>query len=152
MIHRVKKLFAKGGGTRPGAQDETGPHDVVVATCALLLEMANIDGEFSETERERIISLLKRNYHLSDEHAHALIEASHEELERTIDLWQFTNLINESYSLEEKICIIEMVWQIIYTDGTLDMHEDYLVHKLAKLLRLTHGELIDAKLKVLHDS
>ena len=152
MIHRVKKLFAKGSGTRPGAQDKRGRHDVVLATCALLLEMANIDGEFSEAERNRIISLLKRTYDLSDENAQALIKASDEELERSIDLWQFTNLINETYSSEEKTRIIEMMWQIIYTDGTLDMHEDYLVHKLAKLLRLTHGELIDAKLKILNNN
>jgi uncharacterized tellurite resistance protein B-like protein len=150
MIQRVKKLFASRSGTRPGAQNERGPHDVVVATCALLFEMANIDGEFSKAERERIISLLKKTYNLSDENAQALIEASHEELEQSIDLWQFTNLINESYSFEEKTRIVEMMWQIIYTDGTLDMHEDYLVHKLAKLLRLTHGELIDAKLKILN--
>ena len=43
-----------------------------------------------------------------------------------------------------------MVWEIIYTDGILDKHEDYLVHKLANLLRLSHEQLIEAKLKVLH--
>ena len=45
-----------------------------------------------------------------------------------------------------------MVWKIAYADGRLDKHEDYLVHKLAKLLRLTHNQLIDAKLKIIHSS
>ena len=45
--------------------------------------------------------------------------------------------------------IVEMVWKIAYADGFLDKHEDYLVHKLANLLRLTHKQLIDVKLKII---
>ena len=62
---------------------------------------------------------------------------------------QITNLINQNYSIEEKIRIIEMIWKLAYTDGKLDKHEDYLVHKLARLLRLTHKQLIEAKFKVI---
>ena len=109
--------------------------------------MANIDHEFSETERESMTGLLKDRYGLSDKYVSELMDASQEELEGSIDLWKFTNLINQNYSTEEKIQVVEMVWQIVYADEKLDKHEDYLVHKLAKLLRLTHKQLIDAKLK-----
>jgi len=148
MIDLVKRFFAKGKGAHLADEGKTESHDVRVAVCALFLEMANIDGEFSASERENVISLLRRQYQLSDEHIAELIEASKKQLEGSIDLWQFTNLINQNYSREEKIQIIEMVWQIVYADGRLDKHEDYLVHKLAKLLRLTQKDLIDAKLKV----
>ncbi len=100
--------------------------------------------------KSRVFNIIKKDYHLSDEHTAALIEAADEELKRSIDLWKFARLINQNYSTDEKIQIIEMVWRVIYTDGKLDKHEDYLVHKLANLLRLTHNELIDAKLKVIH--
>jgi uncharacterized tellurite resistance protein B-like protein len=150
MIDLVKKFLGKSSSDVSGAEKETTSHDVRIATCALLLEMAHIDGEFSELERESIINIIKKDYDLSDEHAVALIEAAGEELKRSIDLWKFARLINQNYSTDEKIEIIEMVWKVIYTDGKLDKHEDYLVHKLANLLRLTHKELIDAKAKVLH--
>jgi uncharacterized tellurite resistance protein B-like protein len=114
--------------------------------------MAHIDDEFSESEQENIIRILKRDYQLSDEYAAELIQATEEELKGSIDVWRFTNLINQNYSTEEKNQIIEMVWKIAYADGRLDKHEDYLVHKLAKLLRLTHKQLIDAKLKIIHSS
>ena len=113
--------------------------------------MANIDGEFTDVERKNILSILKGHFQFSNEYADELLEASNEELKRSIDLWQFTNLINQNYSRDEKIQIIEMVWQIVYADGRLDKHEDYLVHKLAKLLRLTHKQLIDAKLKIIRN-
>lgn len=148
MMDLVKRFFAKGKGAQLTDQGKTESHDVRVAVCALFLEMANIDGEFSGSEREDVMALLKRRHGLSDEHILELMEASKKQLEGSIDLWQFTNLINQNYSREEKIQIIEMVWQIVYADGRLDKHEDYLVHKLAKLLRLTQKDLIDAKLKV----
>jgi uncharacterized tellurite resistance protein B-like protein len=148
MMDLVKRFF---GRTPKGEGDQIrdGSHDVHIATCALLLEMASIDGEFSDSERNRIISILKRDYHLPAEHALELIKASNEELDGSVDLWRFTNLINHNYSVEEKIRIIRTVWEIAYTDGKLDKYEDYLVHKLAKLLHLTHKQLIDAKLRVL---
>jgi uncharacterized tellurite resistance protein B-like protein len=149
MIDLVRRFFEKDKGTGSAHQGHTGPHDVRVAVCALFLEMAQADGAFSASERDNVISLLKRQYGLSEEHVVALMGASQKGLQESIDLWQFTNLINQNYSRDEKIQIIEMVWQIVYADGRLDQHEDYLAHKLAKLLRLSHKDLIDAKLKIL---
>jgi len=148
MIDLVKKFFSKRSHDDSSNQRRQRPRDIRIATCALLLEMSNIDGEFSALERENIISILKRNFDLSDEHATTLLEASNEELKGSIDIWQFTNLINQNYSIEEKIRVVEMVWDVVYADGKLDKHEDYLVHKLATLLRLTHKQLIEAKLKM----
>ena len=148
MIDRFKKFFGNDAQERP---DKTAPqqtHDVLVATCALLLEMAHIDGEFSDVERERIMSILKSQYNLSEEDALDLMDAAREEITKSIDLWQFTNLINKNYTEEEKIRIIETIWRVVYADGILEKYEDYLVHQLGKLLRLTHSQLIEAKLKV----
>jgi uncharacterized tellurite resistance protein B-like protein len=147
MIARLKTLFAK-ERTGPRDRTQTQTRDIRVAVCALFLEMAHIDGEFSESEQANTIGLLKKHYDLSDEHVTELLEAAKKELAGSIDLWQFTNLINQTYSRQEKIQIIDMVWQLVYADEKLNEHEDYLVHKLAKLLRLPHKDLINAKLQV----
>ena len=148
MRELLRKFFGKSEVERSAGKEGAASHDVRIATCALLLEMANIDGQFNESERDSIICILKEDYQLSDEHTMALIETADEELNRSVDLWQFTNLINQNYSTDEKLQIIETIWKIVYADGRLDKHEDYLVHKLSNLLRLTHKQLIDAKLKV----
>ena len=150
MKDLLKKFFAKTTNKASVDRKLEASHDVRIATCALLLEMAHIDGKFSKLEKESIVEVLKNNYQLSVEHASALMKAAEDELEKSIDLWQFAKLINQNYSTEEKIKVIETVWQVIYTDGILDKHEDYLIHKLAKLLRLNHKQLIDAKFRVLY--
>jgi len=157
MIGRLKKIF--GGET--GETGEAGEairdgggsaHDIQVATCALFLELASIDGEFSREERDSILALLKAEFQLSNEDVQALTAEAEKQLRDKIDMWQFTNLINQNYSDDEKIRVVELLWRIVYSDGRLDAHEDYLLHKLAKLLRLQHDQLIDAKLKILHDN
>ena len=79
----------------------------------------------------------------------ALMASADKALEESVDLWQFAQLINENYTPEEKIAIIETLWRIVYVDGKMDDHEHYLMNKLSNLLRLSHDQLIDAKLKVL---
>jgi len=148
MIDLVKKFFSKSQKNAAGEEGDDESHDVRVATCALMLEMAQVDGKFDASERDHIIQVLKNDYDLPDGYAAELLEASKKELEESIDLWRFTNLINQNYALEEKIQIIEMIWRLAYRDGILDKHEDYLAHKLANLLRLSHKQLIDAKLRV----
>ena len=128
---------------------ESAEKRIQVATCALLIEMGQTDNEFSEEEQDRILSILKKEFSLTDEMSKELIELAKLELKASVDLWQFTNLINDNYTPEDKIRLIEMIWRVIYADGKLDKHEDYLVKKLTTLLNLRHKEMIDAKLKVL---
>jgi uncharacterized tellurite resistance protein B-like protein len=156
MIERLKKIFGSPTGEEGRAGEGSTPgggsaHDVQVAACALFLEMAGIDERFSPDERNSILSILKAEYGMSDDDVRALAAEAGKQLQGTIDLWHFTNLINQNYSEEEKIRVVELLWRIVYSDGRLDAHEDYLMHKLSGLLRLQHDQLIDAKLKILHD-
>lgn len=150
MLDFFRKAF--GGGGDPGdtaPSDSAGEEDLAIATCALFLEIANIDDEFSQVERDRIIDLIRSEYGLSEEQSREIARRSTAELENSVDLWQFTNILNENYSDSDRIRVVELLWKVVYADGKLDKHEDYLIHKLARLLRLTHKQLIAAKLKVL---
>lgn len=117
-----------------------------VAACIVLLEAAHADEECSDEERAHVISTMRQVFSISTELAEELIALSHQERKEAIDLWQFTNHINQEFSHQEKMKVMEAVWRIIHADGHIDMHEDYFAHKLANLLRLTHSEMIAAKL------
>jgi len=151
MIDFFKKAFAKSDRPSEGAPaPATREDDLRIAVCALFLEIANIDDEFSEEERDSILSILQSEYGISKESALELARRAMSELEGSIDMWRFTNLINENYTEAEKLRVVELLWRVVYADGKLEKHEDYLLHKLGSLLRLTHKQLIAEKLKVLH--
>ncbi len=147
MIDLIKKIL----GTRETEKDKKADNrNINLATCAILIEMANADGKFSAREKDNIINIFQKEYGLSEEEITGLMKSSEAELEKSIDLWQFTNLINQNYSIEEKLKVIEIIWKVAYSDGRLEKHEDYLIHKIAGLLRLSHDQLIDAKLKIVN--
>jgi uncharacterized tellurite resistance protein B-like protein len=148
MLERFKKAFETGDAGADAPARDAG--DIRIAAAALFLEIASIDNEFSDEERLRILAILESEYQLSPEDALALAEEARSELAGSVDLWRFTNRINESYSDEEKVRVVELLWEIVYADGTVDAHEDYLMHKLGKLLRMPHRQLIAAKLQVLN--
>jgi uncharacterized tellurite resistance protein B-like protein len=150
MLDSLKHFFSKNAAEGYQENGRQSTHDVHVATCALFVEMARIDDKFTQTETETILSILQEKYGLSREHADALLAEADQELEQSVDLWKFAKLINENYSIDEKIEIIETLWRMVYVDGKMDRYEHYLMNKLKNLLRLSHDQLINAKLKVLH--
>jgi uncharacterized tellurite resistance protein B-like protein len=67
--------------------------------------------------------------------------------EQSIDLWRFTDIINREVTDGEKQRIIELLWEVVYTDGRLDRYEDHLLHKLCRVLRVSHADMIRAKIR-----
>ncbi len=148
MLSKIKSFFSENISVE-NAKDETNIADkIIIATCALLLEMAHADEEFSDIEESEIESIMKSEFGLNDEKIAEIINLSKEELKESLDLWQFTNLINENYTKEQKLQVIELIWRVVFVDNKVDKHEEYLVRKLSYLLNLDHKEMIDAKLRV----
>ena len=145
MLKRFATLFA---GNNTTEENHSGPESIQVACCAILLEAAHIDDDFTETERRRILDVLRERFDLSTEEAFELLEASAHVREESTDLYRFTREINARCSVPEKLRFVEEIWRIFYSDGLLDGHEDHLAHKLSKLLNLNHPQMIEAKMRV----
>lgn len=148
LFARLKGLIARPADT---ISDEYAHDRVQLAVCALLLEVAEADDEFSAQERHYVRDALASRFSLDRHEVESLMGAARERRAESVDLWHFTHEINESWSRDEKLAFMEEIWRLIYADGTLSGHEDYLVHQLAKLLNLAHPDLIQAKLEVLRD-
>jgi uncharacterized tellurite resistance protein B-like protein len=148
MIDMLKRFFSKTADDTTQQQPHS-TQEIRVAVCALCVEIARIDQTFSRQELETLINILTDKYDLSPQHAHALVEQADKALDNSVDLWQFARAINENFSIEEKVDIMEILWRIVYVDGKMEPDEHYLMNKLSNLLRLSHKQMIDAKLKVI---
>lgn len=119
-----------------------------VATAALLVEIAKADGDFSDDERKRIIDLMKKEFSFDDKYVNELLELSEQKVKDSISVYEFTSVINETFSQNEKLDLIKNLWRIIYEDGKLDSHEDRLIKIIGSTLNLEHKNIIAAKLFV----
>jgi len=145
MFDLIKNVLANNRGniTRSAEESEERTR---VAACVLLLETAHADNECTAEELSHVMEVMKNDFAISQEHAEELIELAYRKRDQAVDLWQFTNQLNQQLSRQEKLGVMEAVWRIIHADGRLEKHEDYFAHKLARLLRLQHQDMIAAKI------
>ena len=143
MLEAFRSLFSPG---RPQA-GETRPtsHSLHVAACAMLLELAHADDEFSAEERRHIEEALGRHFDLPPDEVQALIELAEQERRQATDLFQFTAVIKESYDEGQRMALAEVLWRVVFADGQLSEHEHYLMRKLSHLLDLRPGYLAEAR-------
>jgi uncharacterized tellurite resistance protein B-like protein len=145
MLNRFRKLLTT------SREDQLQPDRVQVATCALLLEMAHSDQRYDAAEESLVLDHLRRHFALPPADLEALLRSAREAHLESADLFQFAREINAACSLEEKLAIMETLWRIVYADGVLDKFEDALARQLATLLRISHRQAIELKLKALAD-
>lgn len=123
-------------------------HSLEIAASVILLETAASDKDISNEELKEISVILQEHFHLTTEEVTDILAAAESIRQDAIDLHQFTKTINNLCSRRQKLKLMEFIWQVVYADGRLDKHEDYLVHKLARLLHIDHKDFIEAKLKI----
>lgn len=116
-----------------------------VATCALLLEAALVDAHLAEEEIAHLREALRNLFDLDDPTLDTVLDLARKELDEAIDLWQFTNLINQHYTPEEKIQLLEHICRVVFSDGKLTALEAHLLSKLRTLLRLSHSQWVEAR-------
>lgn len=148
MLKSLAKLV---GSASPDVETRERDHRIMTATCIMLLEMAHADGEFHEMESLLLSDLLSKKFDLLPDAREELIRYAREKKASSLDLFQFTRQINDHFSREEKLEIMRASWRIIYADGVLDKYEDFLIRRFTTLLRLSHRDMIDAKVDVLDE-
>lgn len=149
MIDSLRRFFDKHIAAeleRPGAEHRE--HAYRLATGALLFEVSRADHHISRDEIDTITSLLQTRFGMADDETQVLVELAQRESEEAVSLYDFTRLVDARLSLEEKVRVVELLWEVAFADGSLDRYEEYTIRKLADLLHVSHRDFIAAKLRV----
>ena len=145
MFDAINKFFQDRHNTE-SLDDEA--RRLQVATSVLLLEVAHADDEFSADEQETIHQLLARRFQLKAAEVEELVALAQEERLAQDDLYSFCRVVNESYPRPRKLAVLELLWEVVYSDGVLENHEDALMHKMGTLLGVRLEELMALKVRV----
>ncbi|HET8551189.1 MAG TPA: TerB family tellurite resistance protein [Gammaproteobacteria bacterium] len=134
-------------------RNDTGQREVALktATAALLMEVAGADFDRSGPEMETIERLLSEQFNLSEDETRDLMDAARNASDQSASLYRFTHAVHEHLDAAEKRHIIEMLWRVALADRTLDKYEDSLMHKIADLIYVPHGELMATKNRVIEE-
>lgn len=116
-----------------------------MATAVLMLDVARADYVFEESEFDQVLKLIELHFGLAPEEAAELINMADDKAENLTSLHEFTHLLHQHLSEDEKARIVSLLWQIAYADGRLDKYEDSLVLKISDLLYVSRGRVMRLK-------
>lgn len=136
MIGRLRDLLGLPAAENPvsGAVVSDDRH---LAAAALLVEVATVDANFDETERNRIIVFARDRFGLNEIDAQALVAAAQGEVDGATQLYAFTTAIKNGFSYEERVALVETLWEVVYADGHADPFEDQLMRRIGGLIAVT---------------
>lgn len=140
----IRSFFASRLAAHPEAHR---PDPVAIAACALLLEIAHADDVFAPEEKDRIV-LAVRELGVPEEDLREVLRLAEEERRESVDLYQFTRLVADHFSREQRVRLMEAIWGVVYSDGVLTETENRLARRIAELLGFQHPEVQSAKEKV----
>ena len=115
------------------------------AAAGLLIEAAMMDGTFDPTERTKISDLLVKHFKLPEDVVGEIISASEEANAELVELYSITKVVRDHFDESERIRMIEMLWEVVYSDGTLDDFETNMMRRVGGLLYVSDRENGDAK-------
>lgn len=126
---------------------EDGDESLQAATALLLMEIARADHDISEQERVAIQRIIERQHAVTPEQALEIVQAAEQQASEVTSLHPFTSMLNRECSMEDRIGIVSMLWEVTFADGRIDAHEEHLVRRVADLLHVPHREFIRTKLQ-----
>jgi uncharacterized tellurite resistance protein B-like protein len=148
MVSSIRKFFDKYMQASPDRQDEVSEHPLRLATSALLIEMTRADATVKGHECETVMKAIQSKFHLSREETDTLITLAEKEIRKATGYYTFTSLINKGFSYQQKVRVIEHLWEVAFSDTELDKHEEHMVRKIADLIYVEHRDFIEAKIRV----
>ena len=131
-----------------GLQDRFETKNCQLATAALLVRAASIDGEMSKARRGRLHAILKSSFGLEDLAATQLIDDAVAADRTAIDLYHFTRQLNDVLDEQGRRRIVKMMWEIIYVDGSASASENNIVWRVADLLGVESRQRIELRQRI----
>lgn len=147
MLQRIKQALFSNDATKKTVVPAQS--DLKLASAALLVEAAVMDGQFDDVERTTIQKLLQNRFELSESETKELISDAEAAVDQSNELFTLTRTIKNEFEHDERVNMIEMLWEVVYADGELDDYEANLVRRLNGLLHVSDRESGEARKRVL---
>ena len=142
MIRRIQQYFTDRIQSRVHGSQQGNEQALRLATAALLIEVTRADFHVEQSERRAVVNAVQKLFELSRQETDELVALAEEEVDGSVSLFQFTQLVDKEFSQQQKAEIIEMMWRVAFADLNKDHHEEYLVRKVADLLHVPHSTFI----------
>ena len=147
MLDQLINLFRATDNS--GSAEALKDSEVAQAAAALLVHAARIDGLSTADEEQKLRSLLKTHFALSQAELDNLLSSADAAERDAVDLYQFTRVLTRHLDQEGRKKIVEMLWKVAAADGVIHEFEANLVWRVAELIGVSTRDRVVLRQKAL---
>tara|TARA_B100000989_G_C19272466_1_gene356816 strand:+ start:131 stop:568 length:438 start_codon:yes stop_codon:yes gene_type:complete len=144
LINILKKFFEDNNKLK---KDDINDLEIL---CGLMIEAANSDGKIDNIEIEKINNSLIKTFKEDEKQVHSVLEMAVKNKNNSKSLFFYTSKINKNYSYEKKLLLIEILWEIVLSDGQIHDYETSIIRRLAGLLYISDVDSGNARKRALN--
>jgi uncharacterized tellurite resistance protein B-like protein len=145
VLSSIRRFFQDNVAEPAARSAPDRDHALRLAAAALLFEVVRADAQVKAEERTVMRTAIQSAFGISDGEAGELMRLAEEESRSASSLYQFTTLVDQGFSAEEKKRLVELLWMVSFADTVKHAEEEAIVRQIAGLLHVPHPDFIDAK-------
>ena len=119
--------------------------DVELTASILAYEIARSDGDISESELSLLYDEIKKIGAKVGKKEEKILEIIEEYSKNSVSFYEFINDINKDYSKEDKLSLIQFLYDVAYADKILEVGEERLIRRIADLIKIKDIEVLKIK-------
>ena len=119
--------------------------DVELTASILAYEIARSDGDISESELSLLYDEIKKISVKVGKKEEKILEIIEEYSRNSVSFYEFINVINKDYTKEEKLSLIQFLYDVAYADKLLEVSEERLIRRIADLIKIKDVEVLKIK-------
>jgi uncharacterized tellurite resistance protein B-like protein len=141
LVKAFKALFAD----EKDGSNQLEEHSLELASAALLYEVARADFTQDAEEEARLSTALQSAFALTEKELERIQSVASDKVDESTSLYDFTRVLNDSATPEEKVKVIELMWDVAYADGEISKYEEHLIRRVAELIYVSHSDFMRMK-------
>ena len=119
--------------------------EVELTASILAYEIARSDGDISESELSLLYDEIKKISSKVGKKEEKILEIIEEYSRNSVSFYEFINDINKDYSKEDKLSLIQFLFDVAYADKILEVSEERLIRRIADLIKIKDIEVLKIK-------
>ena len=105
----------------------------------LMFEIAISDGNLDRAEL-KLIKKRADKFATEDLKASTIVKKIIDETEESVSFYPSIKKINDTNSLEEKVELLKVLWELVAADSVIDPYEENLYFKIAELIQIKRSK------------
>ena len=122
--------------------------EIILASTCLLLSIADADNNIDDKELSIIDEIIQDFFDVNKEDTNTIINNAKKSLIESTDYFSYGKILNESFSITDKVDFLSCIFEVAYSDGEYHYLEEHMIKKIANILHVENKDLVNVKMDI----